>query len=238
MHLIFIRHCEPDYKHDSLTEKGFREAELLSRRVARWNVTDFYCSPLGRAKATAAPSLDKTGRSAVILDWLKEFDVRLKSDDGKTTHVVWDRMPSYLDNARELYSADQWKSNDLMKSCGAPEYYDNICKETDSLLARYGYFRDGIYYRTEKDSMRDATVVFFCHLGISCAILSHIINCAPHVLWQGFFLAPSSVTISGSEERENGYAQFRIQTMGDTSHLISAGEPVSYYGYFTDPFQG
>ncbi len=32
MRLILIRHAEPDYVRDSLTEKGWREAELLSTR--------------------------------------------------------------------------------------------------------------------------------------------------------------------------------------------------------------
>ena len=54
MKLIFIRHGEPNYEIDSLTEKGWREAELLSKRTVKWNVTDFYCSPLGRAKDTAS----------------------------------------------------------------------------------------------------------------------------------------------------------------------------------------
>ena len=30
MRLIFIRHGDPDYVHDTLTEKGKREAELLA----------------------------------------------------------------------------------------------------------------------------------------------------------------------------------------------------------------
>ena len=41
MKIIFIRHGEPNYEIDSLTEKGWREAELLSKRTAKWNVTDF-----------------------------------------------------------------------------------------------------------------------------------------------------------------------------------------------------
>lgn len=36
MRLILIRHAEPDYVRDSLTEKGWREAELLSERVSEW----------------------------------------------------------------------------------------------------------------------------------------------------------------------------------------------------------
>ena len=36
MRLIFIRHAEPDYEHDSLTEKGWREAKLLAVRTKSW----------------------------------------------------------------------------------------------------------------------------------------------------------------------------------------------------------
>ena len=56
-------------------------------------------------------------------------------------------------------------------------------------------------------------------------------------LTQGLFLAPTSVTIVGSEERKLGEVYFRCQTVGDVHHLLSAGEPVSYYGAFNDPFQ-
>lgn len=59
MRLIFIRHGEPDYVNDTLTEKGWREAELLAERISKWNVTEFYCSPLGRAKDTASCTLKK-----------------------------------------------------------------------------------------------------------------------------------------------------------------------------------
>lgn len=51
MRLIFIRHGDPDYVHDTLTEKGKREAELLAQRVKNWDVSKFYVSPLGRATA-------------------------------------------------------------------------------------------------------------------------------------------------------------------------------------------
>lgn len=46
----------PDYEHDSVTEKGKREVELLGQRLAKENITKIYCSPLGRARATAAPT--------------------------------------------------------------------------------------------------------------------------------------------------------------------------------------
>ena len=35
MKILFVRHAEPDYEHDSITEKGRREAAFLARRLAR-----------------------------------------------------------------------------------------------------------------------------------------------------------------------------------------------------------
>ena len=72
---------------------------------------------------------------------------------------------------------------------------------------------------------------------VTCVALSHLLNMTPVQLWQGMFLAPTSVTIVGSEERKPGEVYFRCQTIGDVHHLLSAGEPVSYYGAFNDPFQ-
>ena len=77
MKLMLIRHAEPDYAVDSLTEKGRREAELLSRRLARIpDISGIYVSPLGRAQDTAKPSLAACGREAETLEWLREFNVR------------------------------------------------------------------------------------------------------------------------------------------------------------------
>ena len=67
MRLIFIRHGEPDYEHDSLTEKGWREADLLVPRLRKEDSIDtIYCSPLGRALDTAKATLAATGMEPVI----------------------------------------------------------------------------------------------------------------------------------------------------------------------------
>ena len=52
MRIIFIRHAEPDYEHNTLTPRGFREAELLSDRVPHWKVERFIPSA---SAASVAP---------------------------------------------------------------------------------------------------------------------------------------------------------------------------------------
>ena len=77
MRLIFIRHGDPDYAHDSLTDKGKREVELLTKRVSAWkNVSKIYVSSMGRAQETAAPSIKALGVEAVTCEWLQEFYYR------------------------------------------------------------------------------------------------------------------------------------------------------------------
>ena len=81
MKLLIVRHGDPDYTIDSLTEKGWREAEFLSERLTKLEIRDFYVSPLGRAKDTASPTLKKMNRTATECDWLREFDVLIDRPD-------------------------------------------------------------------------------------------------------------------------------------------------------------
>ena len=75
MRLIFIRHGDPDYEKDSLTEKGRREAALLCGRLLRLDIGDIYVSPLGRARDTLKPYLDRTGREAAVNLQCKEMGI-------------------------------------------------------------------------------------------------------------------------------------------------------------------
>ncbi|MCI7814614.1 MAG: histidine phosphatase family protein [Lachnospiraceae bacterium] len=240
MRMIFIRHGDPDYVKDSLTEKGWREAKLLAERVRKWEIEDIYCSPLGRAKATASCSLEKLGREATVYDWLQEFPAKVFREDLGRMKVPWDLKPSYWTKEEAYYDKDLWTEADLMKTAPVREAYQTICEGIDGLLLKYGYERKDAYYvRTHpEEDDQDKTIVFFCHLGVMLAIIGHLIGAAAPVLWHGFFVAPTSVTVLASEELNPGEAYFRCQVLGDTRHLYEGGEPISSSGFFTKPFQG
>ncbi len=244
MKIIFIRHGDPDYVNDSLTEKGIREAKLLAKRVAKWeNITQFYCSPLGRAKKTASYSLDAVGREAITYEWMKEFSYFIDDPVTGRHGVPWDLMPTYWTEIPEMYDRENWKNTVLYRSNDAllPAYKE-VCEGLDGLLSSYGYTRHNNYYLadpTKKSSPdNEDAIVIFCHLGVTCMMLSHLLGISPVALLHGFYLAPTSLTVLSSEERMDNNAIFRVQVMGDTTHLLAGGEPVSGAGYFTEPFQG
>lgn len=81
MRILIIRHGDPDYEHDSLTEKGWREAALLADKLEKETLTKLYVSPLGRAKATASLTSERKQMEAEEQDWLQEFDARIIRPD-------------------------------------------------------------------------------------------------------------------------------------------------------------
>lgn len=235
MKLVIIRHGDPDYEKDWLTPKGLKEAEYLSERVAKMDVRDFYVSPLGRAKATASFSLEKMGRTATQLEWLKEFPVKIDRPDyeGKCP-IAWDWMPKDWLADESFFSKDHWFENPVMRDADIKAEYKRVIGKFDELLETYGYRRDGNWYRVEKAN--NETIVFFCHFGSECVLLSHLLNVSPMVLWHGFCAAPTSVTTVVTEERQKGIAGFRISSFGDVSHLYAHDEDPAFAGRFCECF--
>lgn len=258
MKIIFIRHAEPDYSVDGLTEKGWREAGLLAARAKNWRVDGFYSSPMGRAKDTGRLIFEAAGREPVVLDWLEEFNYVVEDyENPGNKRLCRDFAPEYLNDHAALFDPDGWGDTEIMKSGSIREAYDRVCAEFDKLLEQYGYRRNGYCYDSPKehistseymqydgntlehyknDRSDNTTLVFFCHLGIMSLLIAHMINASPCTIWHGFFMPPSSVTVVASEERVPGKAYFRCQLVGCTSHLRAGGEPVSYYGSFATPF--
>ena len=235
MRLLIVRHGDPDYSIDSLTEKGWKEAEYLSERLSKLDVKDFYVSPLGRAKDTASFTLKKMNRTAVECDWLREFDVLIDRPDVTDRQKrLWDWLPQDWTQDERFYQYDHWYENERLQQSDAKGYYDYVTEKFDKLLAEHGYVREGHYYRVEKPN--EDTLVFFCHFGLECVLLAHLIGASPMVLWHGFCAAPSSVTTVNTEERREGIASFRISAFGDIAHLYVHDEPPAFAARFCEMY--
>ena len=237
MRILLIRHGDPDYGRDSLSDKGKREASLLSERLCRLPVYAFYSSPLGRARDTAEPALHALGREAKVLSWLQEFPVHQWDRDQDRAHVVWDYYPDIRERHPE-WKQEDWFIHEPFASADTAIAVRDVYDGLDRLLAEYGYVREGDRYRVISHEHRHTQIALFCHFGIACVLLSRLLNISAQQLLHGLYLAPTSVTTAASEERDGQYAQWRCIGVGDASHLLNAGEPISYSGFFgeQDPY--
>ena len=242
MKLLLIRHGDPDYEKDSLTEKGFREAALLADRLNKINIDYYYVSPFGRAKDTAAPTLALKKAAAEECDWLKEFQGTCIRPDKDSEIICWDWLPKDWAGENDFYDRDRWLSSSNWRSSSPlgsgseniRREYEYVCSSFDKLMEEHGYVynKKGGYY--DVITPNNDTIALFCHYGVTIVILSHILGISPMPLWHGLVAAPSSVTVAATEERTKGIAHFRIARYGDISHLYAAGEDAAFAARFCE----
>ena len=237
MRILLIRHAEPDYTVDSLTPKGWKEAELLGRRLAKVPVRDYYVSPLGRARDTASCTLDPLGRSAEVLPWLQEFRGTVPDPEtGESRYIAWDLKPRIWSAYPGIMDFRTWLDAPVFDGTNVREIWKETVDGVDELLGRYGFRKDGPVWLCENNE--PFTLALFCHFGISMAILAYLTDMSPMVLWQRVLCMPSSVSEVVTEERIRGEVSFRITKLGDVTHLEAAGENRSTAGLFPECFTG
>lgn len=235
MKLIIVRHADPDYSVDSLTPAGWKEAEALKERFASLDADAYYVSPLGRAMDTARTALSGKGAEPVVKEWLREFNCTVKKprlsylDDDC---CVWDWLPADWTARPAFYDREKWMHEPELEAAGVSEKHEAVIRGFDDLLKEHGYERDGLNYRAVTPSHK--TVVLFCHFGLECVLLAHLMNISPMILWHSTCSAPSGVTVVNTEEREQGIAAWRMAAFGDISHLYAKGIEPSFHARFCE----
>lgn len=238
MRILIVRHGDPDYKNDTLTEKGRREAALLAEKLGKEKINYIYVSPLGRAKDTCAYTAKALGKEdeVVIKPWLKEFvyGERLVLPSGRERAIAWDMLPTEWSDVKQMYDREGWHQQDFYKQAGLDKAYKKVTDGLDELIAQHGYVREGNVYRAERAN-RD-TLVLFCHFGLEMVLLSRLCDLSPIPLWHHFVALPTSVTTLYTEERREGVAVFRCAGFGDVGHLYAGGETPSFSARFCETF--
>ena len=236
MRILIIRHGDPDYANDTLTEKGHREAKLLADKLSRENIDHIYCSPLGRAKDTCAYTAKVLGKEneVVVYEWLREFNVPLVWPDGTKRRHMWDMLPEFWTKREEMYDYKNWHEQDFYRDADIKKAYENVTNALDNLLAEHGYTREGNFYRTEQGNTK--TLAFFCHFGLEMMLMSRLCNISPVPLTHHFAALPTSVTTLYTEERRKGIATFRCCGFGDVGHLYAGNEPPSFSARFCEVY--
>ena len=236
MRILIIRHGDPDYANDTLTEKGHREAKLLAEKLKKEKIDYIYTSPLGRARHTCDYTARALGKQSevVVKEWLREFGCPLTLPSGRKREIPWDMLPTEWAETPQMYDAENWGEQDFYKNSEMEKRARFVTEGLDELLASHGYKRDGKLYKTEEG--HNKTIAFFCHFGLEMLLLSHLFNYSPIPLWHNFTALTTSVTTIYTEERRKGTVIFRCAGFGDTGHLYAGGEEPSFAARFCEVY--
>lgn len=222
MNLYIVRHGNPDYCRDCLTELGHKQAEACAEDMLPLEIDDIYSSPYGRAKETAAHLSAKLGKEIEILPWAHE--VEHYSDDGRGGVTMGVMMDPALLRSPEMESlGDRWASHPAFRDeASARKMVDDVYNGMRELLARYGYIEEGHRFRAEGGGS-DKNIALYCHAGTFLIIAEYLLRMPTMFGWSSFFTWQTGITWVNFNTSDCGYSVPRFYSMGKTDHLSKRG---------------
>ena len=223
MLLYIVRHGDPNYEKDCLTERGKLQAEAVGTRIFDSGIREIYSSPMGRARETAEPACRLLGLPCRIEDWSHEVE------DQRLTPFPDGRMKSVTSVQNTYYRADGAIDLPYDRAFDAPGFStsamdaaaDYIVQGGRDFLERLGYREEAGVYRILRPN--EDRVALFCHSVMARAWISHLLHIPIHLMWSGFQITHTGVTILEFKNNENGLTAPYCRGFSDMSHLYAAG---------------
>ncbi len=223
MILYIVRHGDPDYSTDSLTERGVKQAEALGKRFAKTGIDTVYSSPMGRARQTAEPTCRLLGLPMNIEEWAHEvLHERLTTYPYGEKRSVSLIPNTYMREKGEIdIPFDRTFESKVLRESEAESAFNYIRDNGREFLARLGYVEeDGIYRITRNNEEK---VALFCHTVFARFWLSYLLHLPLHLMWGGFKLTHTGVVALEFKNHENGITAPTCLTFSDMSHLYCEG---------------
>lgn len=197
MILYYVRHGDPIYEPDSLTELGHKQAAALAKRFALYGLDEVYSSPSNRAMLTAKPTCDALGLEMKICDWAHEVlagaDTGFHDKDGKFHWCFTERefVEKFNDPSVRAMGME-WYKHEIFKDMPFEKGMKRIYAAVDEFLLSLGYKHDRENCCYCKVGKSPEKVALFAHGGAGVMILSAILN-IPYPYFATHF-APLSTT--------------------------------------------
>ncbi|NOY82066.1 MAG: histidine phosphatase family protein [Kiritimatiellaeota bacterium] len=207
MRLLLIRHGDPDYPNDSLTEKGRAQARRLGEILRPRTLDHILVSPLGRARLTAEYIAGPKKMTPTVLPWLSELDGNYH---GRAW--AWNYPGSDTFEHRDNFTMEDWHRH-VPYGAHMVGLAATFWEQFDAFLAERGYAREGGRYRVVRPGGQ--TLAFVCHAGIIQTLLSHLLHIPLPITYAQFAVGPGSCTTLDFEEK-NGFGVFRLTGLNCT----------------------
>ena len=177
MRIVFVRHGEPNYRLDALTELGHLQAREVAERVRYEGISEIYSSPMGRARETASYTSEILDLPVTVLDFMHEIGWNSKNGE-PLPHGghPWTIPQVMVNGGRDVYDPE-WRLGEYYINNDVTDKTAFVEEKGDEWLASLGYEREGKYYRVTKDDT-EKTIAVFSHGGSSTALIAHMLNIA------------------------------------------------------------
>ena len=219
MLLYLIRHGDPIYETDSLTERGRLQAEAVGKRLAKAGITQVFSSPMGRARDTAAPLCRLLNLPCQIEAWAEEIHWATPTTfpDGISKSISRLPVTAFREKGGIDLPFDRVMECQGVRETRMDEALAFLEKEGNDFLERLGYRAEKGVYRILNPN--EEKVALFCHGAQTRAWLSVLLHLPVHLVWAGFDVSHTGVTVLEFKNYESGFTAPRCLCFSDLSHL-------------------
>jgi 2,3-bisphosphoglycerate-dependent phosphoglycerate mutase len=221
MEIVLIRHGEPEWIREGLnvdnpplTPRGAEQAQRMAEYLADEQFDEVFCSPLRRARETAAPLFHRLGRAEQIDPWLEEI-----------RNPIWHGTPQ--EKSAEAYRQDRsrlsherWEGLDGGER--VDEFVERIHLGCSLFLEERGVRRlpgDLAMWAIDQPERRVALVA---HAGTNSVVICHLLGLAATPWeWDRFAIGHASVSRLHTMEMGDGHT-FSLTRLSDNEFLERA----------------
>ena len=232
MILYYLRHGDPIYDPDSLTEYGHVQADALSKRLKYSGLDYLFSSPSNRARLTAKHTADALNLPVEIEDFLSEDitwgEFTLPLADGKSRAWIFQ-----IKELVKLLNSDQIR-NMGFTWYDHPAFSDTKCKQgcirmrnaVNGFMAKLGliYNPDEHCFVTNDtfSKYHDKKVGVFAHEGTGALFISTLLD-IPYPYVSRFEMNTTGMTVIRLDADKNGVVIPKLLQFNNDSHLYKEG---------------
>ncbi|MBO4594922.1 MAG: histidine phosphatase family protein [Clostridia bacterium] len=181
MWLFYVRHGQPDYENDRLTEEGKKQAQAVAERFSLLGLDKIYSSTMGRAMETAGYTARKLGLKIKGVDFAREDraweEFGATQEDGSWGWCFWNnKILSDFRSEKVKKLGEKWYDSPLFKDTKFKSGTLHVRKGVTEFMKDLGYRYDenSGTYATEKHIYD--RVALFAHGGFSMAFTSCLLG--------------------------------------------------------------
>jgi len=225
MEIVLIRHGQPEWVRNGLnvdnpplTELGRRQAAAMADYLRAEQFDEVYCSPLVRARETAAPLFDVLGRTESIDPWLEEI-----------RNPIWNGTPE--EKAEQAYREQRQRASHAR--WGGLEGGENVADFVDRINTGCSLFLQERGVRRQESALPlweiddpDRRIALVAHAGTNSVTICHLLGLPPTPWeWDRFVIQHASVSRLHSFELGDGHS-FSLTRLSDTEFMPVADRSV------------
>jgi len=232
MLLFYVRHGDPIYDPDSLTELGKEQARALAKRFATYGLDEIYSSTSNRAMMTAEPTCNLLKKEMKLCDFANEAhafgEFTVKTSAGITNWAFHDRDTMIKFTSSEVLAlGDEWYKHPCFEGAKFEAGIKRVNAAVDEFLLGLGYKHNRDSHSYEIVKHNEKRVALFAHQGFGVAFLSSVLD-IPYPLAARLDMSHSSMTVINFSGGWGNVCVPKILQLSNDSHLYREGIITGY----------